>query len=335
MSAMRTAGIDVSARTLTVDVLHEYEQTRRSKPWVVDNHDQGHAAVIERLRMLKVDRIACEATGVYHLDLALALVRAQLPVMVANPRQVKSFIEARLRNSQSDPVDAHELAQFALRMPFVPWQAPSASHYALHRIGRSLQGYVAQATAAMNRLHAAQAVRGTPQAVVKAIRAELALYERLQDELRAEARECIDQDPTLRQQFDLLITVPGIARISAIPILSELCVLQPGLRAAAWVKLTGLDPTRKQSGTSVLGKAHIAKRGNANLRSALFMPAMSARRFDPGLKAFADRLVARGKTKKQAVLAVERKLLHGIHAMFAKNQPWKSQALVPQQPQQG
>lgn len=335
MTQMITAGIDVAARTLMVDVLHDGERSRRSKPWTVDNHSQGHEGLIEQMRALRVDRIVCEATGVYHLDLAMALVQAQLPVMVANPRQVKAFIEARLRNSQSDPVDAHELAQFALRMPFVPWQAPKPSHYALHRIARSLQGYVAQATAAMNRRHAAQAVRDTPKAVLKAIETELAMYESIQDKLRAQALKIIAKDTDLSHKLELLKSAPGIAQTSAIPILGELCVLQPGLRAAAWVKLAGLDPTRKQSGTSVLGKAHISNRGNRYLRGNLFMPAMCARRCDPGLRAFADRLVARGKTKKQAILAVERKMVHGIHAMFSKNQPWNSQALIPNQANSG
>lgn len=324
-----TAGIDVSAKSLMVDVLRDGEKAHGSKPWQVANTQEGHANLIEKLRALKVDRIVCEATGVYHLDMAIALVRAQLPLMVANPRQVNCFIQARSRNTQTDPIDAHELAQFGLRMAFVPWQAPEPAHYALHRIARSLHGYVAQGTAAKNRLHAANASDETPAVVRKMLKREIAFLETTVATLRNEALKLIAKDATLARQVALMITVPGIAETSAIQVLGELCVLPPNLTAKAWVKSAGLDPTSKQSGSSVKTKPHISKRGNDHLRSALFMPALSARQHDPGLKFFADRLVANGKTKMQAVMAVARKLLHGIHAMTTLDQPWNSAALVP------
>lgn len=327
MSTIVAAGIDVGAKTLVSCVLNGGGQTR---PWSVDNKPDAHQSLIKTLRERGVTQIVCEATGVYHLELAYALSRAQLPVMVANPRQVKAFIQARLRNTQNDPVDAHELAQFALRMEFVPWQPPSPAQYALHRIARSLHGYVEQATAAKNRLHAAGVVGDTPKILLKTLRNEIAFLERVQQQLSTEALKIIAADAKLRRHFELLISVKGIAQTSAVQILGELCVLAPELSAKAWVKLAGLDPTRKQSGTSVLTKTRISKRGNAKLRAALFMPAMAARRYDPGLNAFAERLIANGKTPMQATIAVARKLLHGIHAMFANDQLWNSQALVTQ-----
>lgn len=327
-----TAGVDVSAKSLMVDVLRDGEKVSGGKPWLAANTREGHAGLIEKLRALKVDRIVCEATGVYHLDMAIALVRADLPLMVANPRQVRCFIQARSRNTQTDSVDAHELAQFGFRMAFVPWQAPDPAHYALHRIARSLHGYVAQGTAAKNRLHAAEASEDTPMILRKMLKREIAFLEATVETLRKEALKLIAQDATLARQVELMITVPGIAETSAIRVLGELCVLPPKLTAKAWVKSAGLDPTSKESGASVKTKPHISKRGNSFLRSALYMPALSARRHDPGLKFFADRLVANGKTKMQAVIAVARKLLHGIHAMTALNQPWNSAALVPMPP---
>lgn len=332
MSVIVPAGIDVGAKSLMVCLLRDGQKAKANKPWQVENTASGHRTLIKTLLDRGVTRIVCEATGVYHLELALALTGAGLPVMVANPRQVKAFIQARLRNTQNDPVDAYELAQFALRMEFVPWQPPRAAQYALHRIARSLHGYVEQATAAKNRLHAATSVGHTPKIVLKTLRNEIAFLERLQQQLSAEALNLIAQDTRLQRAFDLLISVRGIAQTSAVQLLGELCVLAPHLSAKAWVKLAGLDPTRKQSGTSVLTQTRISKRGNAKLRAALYMPAMSARQHDPGLRAFADRLIANGKTPMQALIAVARKLLHGIHAMFKLDQPWNSQALVPQIP---
>jgi len=329
MSSITCAGIDVSARTLSVCLLNEQNKNAKGAPFDIANTPQGHQQLIQTLLTRKIDRVICESTGVYHLGFAMALQEAKLPVMVANPRQVKRFIEARLRNTQTDAVDAYELAQFGLRMDFVPWRAPSPAEYALHRIARSLHGYVEQATAAKNRIHAAEASPGTPRVVLKALRDELKLYDRIQESLTAEALVIIKGDAELKRRFDLLLTVRGIGETSAMQLLGELCVLAPELSAKAWVKLAGLDPTCKRSGTSVETKPHISKRGNAKLRGGLFMPAMSARRFDPGLGAFADRLVAAGKTPMQAITAVQRKLLHGIHAMFRTNEPWNSERLVP------
>jgi len=331
MSSITCAGIDVSAKTLAVLLLADQERKGKGSAYEVPNTPQGHRKLIKTLLAREVDRVICESTGVYHLGLALALDQARLPVMVANPRQVKRFIEARLRNTQTDQVDAYELAQFGLRMDFVPWRAPSAAAYALHRIARSLHGYVEQATSAKNRIHASLAAPNTPRVVLKALRDELKLYERIEKSLTAEALAIISANAELKRRFELLLSVPGIGEISAVQLLGELCVLAPDLTAKAWVKLAGLDPTYKRSGTSVDTKPHISKRGNAKLRAGLFMPAMSARRWDPGLSSFADRLVAAGKAPLQAVTAVQRKLLHGIHAMFRLNEPWNSRMLVPAQ----
>jgi transposase len=322
-------GIDVSAKTLDAGFLRDPEQSAKSTPIRgFENRPESHRELIKAIRASGATKVVCEATGVYHLDLAFALVEAGIPLMVCNPRQVKHFIQARLRNTQTDSIDAYELAQFGARMKFVPWRAPSAAAYALHRIARALHGYVEQATAIKNRLHAAQAVRQTPKVLLKTLRDELAFNEKLQKRLTKEALALIAVDAQLNQRMQLLISVPGIAQTSAVQILGELCVLADDLSAKAWVKLAGLDPSGKQSGTSVKTKPCISRRGNAKLRGALFMPAMGARRWDKPLSAWADRLIAAGKTKLQAIVAIQRKLLHGIHAMFATHMPWDSSKLV-------
>ena len=326
---MTCAGIDVSAKTLDVRFLKNPEQMAKTTPArLFENEPVGHRALIKAMKACGATKVVCEATGVYHLDMAYALVDAGIPLMVCNPRQAKHFIQARMRNTQTDPIDAYELAQFGLRMDFVPWRPPSAAAYALHRIARALHGYVEQATASRNRLHAAEAVRLSPKAVLKALRDEIAFNERLQERLTDEALAGIASDAVLRARMKLLVSVPGIAQTSAVQLLGELCILAPDLSAKAWVKLAGLDPTSKRSGTSVQTKPSISKRGNAKLRGALFMPAMSARRWDKALSAWANRLIAAGKTKLQAIVAVQRKLLHGIHAMFATNTPWNSSKLI-------
>lgn len=320
MNADATSGIDVSAKTLDVSVLRANSDKRKRRKF--GNDAPGHRQLIEWLQGFEVTRVVCEATGVYHLDVAFALTDAGIPLMVANPRQVKRFIEARARNTQSDVIDADELAEYARRMDFVPWKAPSNNGFELHKLGRAIGQLTKRHTAMLNRLHAARASTHTPKSIVKSAEREVQFIERERVKLSKEAQRLVKADPDLTRKFELLISAPGIAEVSALAILAELIVLPPNLAGKAWVKYAGIDPMSKRSGTSVNTNAHIAKRGNARLRGALYMPAMTARQRDPHMRDFADRMIANHKQPIEAIVAVQRKLLLSIHAMFRTNQTW-------------
>ena len=322
-------GIDVSARTLDVAILRE---GRKPSLKTYDNDPAGFARLIKTIASLAAPRATMEATGVYHLDLAFALREAGVPVMVVNPRQAKRFVEARARNTQTDQVDAVELAEFGQRMTFVPWQAPSPTVMALHRLGRAISTLTKQRTATLNRQHAAQATAQTPKSILKLHAQTLKFIDKRRVLLTREARALIASDPPLERRFNQLLSVKGIAEVSATAVLAELMILPDDLSAKAWVKYAGLDPSGKQSGTSVQTKPRISKRGNRRLRSTLYMPAMIARQHDAGLGTFADRLIAAHKTPLQAIVAIQRKLLHGIHAMFKNTTTWDSSRLVGKPP---
>lgn len=319
MNADVTSGIDVSAKTLDASVLRASDKRKRRK---FSNDAPGHRQLIDWLRLLGVTRVVCEATGVYHLDVAFALTDASIPLMVANPRQVRRFIEARARNTQTDVIDADELAEYARRMDFVPWKAPSTNGFELHKLGRAIGQLTKRHTAMLNRLHAARASTHTPKSIVKSAEREVQFIERERVKLSKEALRLVKADPDLTRKFELLVSAPGIAEVSALAILAELIVLPPNLAGKAWVKYAGIDPMSKRSGTSVNTNAHIAKRGNARLRGALYMPAMTARQRDPHMRNFADRMIANHKKPIEAIVAVQRKLLLSIHAMFRTNQAW-------------
>jgi len=313
-------GIDVSAKTLDVTVLPSASGKPKRRRF--DNDGGAHRALVLWLNLFAPVHVVCEATGVYHLDLAYALRHADIALMIVNPRRAKRFIEAQRRNTQTDGIDADELAQFAKRMDFVPWKAPSDQAFTVHKLGRAIGQMTKHHTAVSNRLHAAQATTHTPNSIINALKRELVFIERERQLLFNECNALIAADPDMANKLRLLISTPGIAQISAPAILAELIILPEDATAKAWTKYAGLDPSSKTSGTSVHGKTRIAKRGNPRLRSALFLPALSARSHDPLLKAFADRLIANHKTKLQAVVAVQRKLLHSIHAMFKTNSIW-------------
>ena len=323
MNSVSVAGIDVSAKTLDVAVLRANSNKRKHRKF--SNDAVGHQQLIDWLGSFEVTRVVCEATGVYHLDVAFALTTADMPLMVANPRQVKRFIEARACNTQNDVIDADELAEYARRMDFVPWKAPSINNFALHKLGRAIGQLTKRRTAMLNRQHAAEASSHMPKSIIKSIAREIQFIDRERQRLSAEASKLIDADVDMARKFELLISVPGIADVSALAILAELIVLPPNLAGKAWVKYAGVDPMSKRSGTSVNTNARIAKRGNARLRGALYMPAMVARQRDPHMREFAERMIANHKQPIEAIVAVQRKLLLSIHAMFRTNQPWNPQ----------
>ena len=135
--------------------------------------------------------------------------------------------------------------------------------------------------------------------------------------LRRQVRDIIAVDEQLQHIFDLLINVTGIAAASAIQLLGEPLVLPDDMSAKRWVAMAGLDPRTHQSGSSVNKKPRRSKAGNRYLRIALFMPALSAARHDPNVRAYCQHLIEnRGLKKLQARWAVMRKLLHAIHAML-------------------
>jgi transposase len=313
--SLNHVGIDVSAKTLTVVVDHEGE---RSEAFELPNDAAGHRKLIRMTTGKGAHaKVVLEATGVYSLDLALALHRAErVEVMVANPRAIGQFAGASLRRSKTDSLDANIIVEFAIRMDFEVWTPPEAHQFDLRAISCRIEGIIKMATQEKNRLHAATRVTEMTTAVRKDIEVNLRHLERRIKRMREQARELIAQHPDLERAFLHITSVKGIAEAAGIQILAELAVLPAGMDVRQWVAHAGLDPRVVQSGTSVNKPARISRQGNVHVRRALFMPALVAAQHEPHVKAFYEKLLGNGKTKMQANVAVMRKLLHAIHGML-------------------
>lgn len=320
-------GIEVSASILLVargsHALREFPNTAA-----------GHQAVWRFLEQAAGPvRVCLEATGGYGLDMALTLHGARLAVMVANPRAVRHFALAEMRRSKTDRVDAAVLREFAARMRFRPWQPPSPTALKLVAVARRLQALTEMITAEKNRLHAASLSQALPGYVRLEIRRHLQILARHAQRLRQAAEEFIADDLELAERYQLLQSIPGFGPVSALHVLAELSLLAPHLDVRQWVAAAGLDPRQHSSGISVHKPARISKLGNARLRQGLYMPALVASQHEPHLAAFYQKLLARGKAKLQALVALMRKLLHAIYGMFKHHQTFdgsKIHTLTPQ-----
>ena len=319
MESVCRAGIDVSAQEL--EMRFRPAAGRSARTLKVDNTYQGHQRLLQALRRAAPRAlVVCEATGVYHLELALALHEAEgVEVMVAPPRPVRRFAEAFGERAKNDPADAHVLLEFSERMPFEPWKPPAPEFWELRTLARRITTLTEMRTAEKNRLHAlkqcsqGQSTAHSVETLLAHIQAEIARLE--QHALRLVRRHRL-----LRRRFDLVTSIKGIATTSALKILGEVCLLPPDMKPRQWVAHAGLDPKVFDSGSSIRGYRRISKAGNVHLRRALYMPALVAVRWEPRIRDFYRHLTQQGKAPLKALVAVMRKLLHALHGMIRHDQ---------------
>lgn len=323
-----SVGLDIAAKTVECVVRKD---GRISKPKTYAQTPEGHRALIRALEPLRPQHVVMEATGVYYLDLAVALAEADLPVAVINPKSFHHFATLKLNTSKTDGTDAALLAEYGERMEPRPWTPPEASRLALRDVARQINRLTKTRTQAKNRLHALKAKGLTLPLLIEDEQAGIAQLEARLKRLVQAATDLIQQDAALSQAFAHLQAAKGIGEASTIALLGELYVLPEHLKAPQVVRHAGLDVRLNQSGSSVNTPGRLSKAGNAYLRSALYMPALSAVRHDAYAKAFYEALVARGKKKIQALCAVMRKYLTGLWACLKSREPFESSRLFSDQ----
>ena len=329
VSSQAFCGIDVSAATLAAAVQRMDREGFEQREFA--NSAAGHKQLIGwLLKRGAAVRVSPEATGIDSMDVALALERTgSIEVAVLNPKTVNRFAQA-LRRSKTDRADAQALAEYSLRMPFVPWQRPSPTSLELRAISRHIAALTKDHTRLSNRLHAAEGSATTPRCVRQDLKRSLDGLAKRIVRLRKQAVAMVRQDAELLPKFQQLVAMPGIAETSAVQLLSELAGLDPKMTVRQGVAHSGLDPAHRVSGTSLHPPSHISRHGNGYLRRALYMPALVGVRHDPYLRAFYQSLQARQKNKLQALMAVARKLLHAIFGIFKTGTPYEEAKLFPQ-----
>lgn len=310
-------GVDVSARELVVVIDGGAAQS-------FANTSAGHRQLVQKLtKRGRRGRVVVEATGVYSLDLALALHAApRAAVMVVNPRAARAFAVARSRRGKTDAIDARVLYEFAERMPFEVWTPPSPGVLELRATTRHIRGLVDERVRCKNRLHALEQTETSPRLVIEDLDDQVELLDRRIVRLTRAALELARSEPQSSRRLDQLLSIKGVAETSALRLLGELSVLPADMTSRQWVAHAGLDPRPHRSGTSVTRADRISKAGNRYLRTALFLPARSAGLHEPEVAAFKQELLARGKKPLQANVAVMRKLLHAIWGMWKHDTEW-------------
>jgi transposase len=305
-------GIDVAKDTLDAYWELGEEANRRS----VSNTPDGFAALIKELPAPEQARIVAEATGGYERSLVAALVEANYRVAIVNPRQVRDFAKALGILAKTDRLDAQVLARFGRQMePRILEEDPSKRAELTQLISRRRQ-LIDLRTMETNRLQ--QASARIPQ---KSIQKVLKLLAKEIEQIDTEIAKLLESDDDWRAKIALLTSTPGVAKVTSATLVAELPELGR-LNRQAIASLVGLAPFNDDSGRH-RGTRRIAG-GRAAVRHVLYMATLSARRFNPAIRAFAERLAAQGKKPKVIMIACMRKLLVILNTMIKNNTPWEN-----------
>ena len=303
-----TIGVDVSKDHLDAHRLAD-GATRRFA-----NNKGGHKALIKWLTETPLCRVVFEPTGPYHRAVERALGIAGVPFVKVNPRQARRFAEATGKLAKTDRLDAAILARMGALLELQARPAPSEVLLELKELYVAREALVKDRTAAKNRgkvLTLPLLKRHNAQRLEQ-IKRHIAAIE-------AEIRKQLQADPDLAQRFAILTSIPGLSAITAFALLiemPELGALEPGQAAS----LAGLAPIARQSGRWT-GRAFI-RGGRANVRQAVYMPALVATRFNPDRKAKYKQLINADKPAKVALTAVMRKLILLANALLKANRSW-------------
>lgn len=304
-------GIDVAKAESVVSVVPALER------FTVANDERGMRTLVERLRPMQPQLIVLEATGGYELLSVAALVAAQLPVVVVNPRQVRDFAKATGQLAKTDRIDADILARFAdvVRPEVRPIADVEAQE--LEALLTRRRQLLEMLQAERNRV--GQVFGKGKKTVRKSLQSHITYLEHELQRTDTHLGDLIGQSPVWRERDALLQSVPGVGPMLSRTLLSDLPELGT-LSRRAIAKLAGVAPLSRDSGT-MRGRRFV-QGGRSTVRAVMYMAALVASKHNPVIAKFYQRLVAAGKPKKLALVACMRKRLTILNIMVRTQTAW-------------
>lgn len=308
---MKYLGIDVSKEKLDCCLLRDAAETKR-KTKVVANSPTGLAILISFVEKEGVapDELHAimEGTGVYHQLAAETLCDAGMTVSIVNPAQVKDFGRGMAVRTKNDTKDSFVLARFGALLQPAPWAPPSPA-------ARQLQAYIAREDAIKKDIQREQnrkeksVIGRTPDDVLASIDETIDFLDAQLKAIQKKIATHIDKHPDLKDDMKLLTSIPGVGPETGHHMLSVMHThhFQSAEQLAAYL---GLVPVERQSGTSLHARPKLSKAGPKTIRAALYMPAVSALKWNPHILALKERLAAKGKPPMAIIGAAMRKLVH-------------------------
>lgn len=315
-------GIDVSKLKLDVCVTNG----KKFKSKVLSNSASGHAELNAWLLQQDLPAnapVVLEATGPYSESVAIALATDGWRVSVVNPARVKGFAQSQLSRNKTDKADAKLLALFAQRVELELWQPPSPAVRELRALVERLQALLDMRQQERNRLEAM--AQGLPSKVTQMVEEHVDWLTVQISKIESDINNHIDGNPQLRQDADLIRSIPGCGPKLVAQFLGYIGDIRRFKSAKALAAFVGVTPRQRQSGTSVNGRTMLSRAGHSAARKSLYMPGLVAKRHNPAIAAMAKRLKDRGMAPKAIVGASMRKLVHLIYGVVRSGQPFDIQ----------
>lgn len=315
----QAVGIDVSKNKLDVCVM----TGAKVKTKVFKNNRVGHKELLkwlEQRQLAMTVPVVMEATGPYSEQVAIVLADSGWPVSVVNPARIAGFAQSELTRNKTDKADAKLIAKFAQRADLTLWEPPSPAVRQLRALVDRLQALIDMRQQERNRLEALE--HGTPTSVQGMVNEHIEWLNQQIQKIQADIDDHIDGNPELKQDTDLIESIPGIGRRASSQFLAYIGDARRFSNAKALAAFIGVTPRQKQSGSSINGRSHLSRAGHAAARKALFMPGMVAKRYNPVVVELSERLEKRGLTPKAIVGASMRKLVHLIYGVLKSGQPF-------------
>ena len=329
----QAVGIDISKQTLSVcfGTIDHQQQVRFTEELSLKNSAEGFARLLELSQQHQIEGIdtwfIVEATGVYYQNLAHFLAEAQQKLCVMLPNYVKQFARSTSVKTKTDRVDARLLCRMALERQLDLWQPASPLMRQLKALTRERAAITEQLKGITNRLAALDASYAPSQQQCTRLEQHRKLYQKHRKQIEAEITALLSSDPDLHDRIKGVMQISGVGLVTIATLLAETDGFAMVGSLKQLVSYAGLDIVESQSGQHQ-GRSRISKKGNCRLRTALYMPALAAIRCDESMRAFYQRICQRRpESKKPGIIAVARKLLRLIYAIWKTGEAYDPQRI--------
>lgn len=324
----QNVGIDISKDDFKVCLYQRLEdQTKRIKASKsFKNTLAGFTAFVEwvmKKRATEVElNFTIEATGVYYEQLTYFLTDNSFSVSVVLPNKSKAYADSLNLKTRTDKTEAQMLGQMGLERDLDKWQAPSANIRTLKQLTRDRVNLLEEKTALKNKEHALDHSHQPDTRVLKRINQRIKLVEKQIKQVEKEISQLIQKDALLEKKILNICQAKGLAELTVATVIAETNGFTLFTAREQVVSYAGYDITFKESGSSVKTKGRISKKGNRYIRRALYFPAFTIIKYEENFKQLYDRVYDRTKIKMKAGVAVQRKILLLIYALYKNDQPY-------------
>ena len=261
-----------------------------------------------------------EATGVYHEQVCLYLFLLHRQISVLLPNKVKKFAGTLKIKTVNDRVSAQTIAQMGIEKKLDSWQPPHEVFNLLRQLTRERHQLIEEKTQILCELHAEQSGAWPNKKSIQRMKQRINLILKQIVETENEMKEQVNEHPWLKEKLAHVCSIPGIGFLTAVTVVAETNGFNLVRNKKQLVSYAGLDVIEKESGSSVRGKPRISRRGNKQIRRAMYFPAFSAIRAKSKMHHLYDRLEAKHGIKMKAAVAVQRKLLELMFLLWKKNE---------------